>query len=75
MAASHALHEIERARVHHVAVSKPKLDWAALIDRKTAMIMNIPTNMARAMEKRQVEVIIGRLPSQLPTSSASASVS
>ena len=59
VAASHALHEIERARVHHVAVSKPKLDWAALIDRKTAMIMNIPTNMARAMEKRQVEVIIG----------------
>jgi glutathione reductase (NADPH) len=59
VAASRALHEIERAQVHHVAVSKPKLDWAALIDRKTGNDHNIPTNMARAMEKRQVEVIIG----------------
>ena len=36
VAAGHALHEIERARVHQVALDKPKLDWAALIDRKTA---------------------------------------
>jgi len=57
VAASRALHEIERAQVHHVAVSKPKLDWAAPIDRKAAMIMNIPTNMARAIEKRQAEVM------------------
>jgi glutathione reductase (NADPH) len=30
-----------------------------LIDRKTAVIKDIPGNMARAMEKRQVEVVRG----------------
>jgi glutathione reductase (NADPH) len=59
VAAGHALQEIERAKVHQVALGKPKLDWAALIDRKTAMIKDIPANMARAMEKRQVEVVRG----------------
>ena len=34
VAAGHALHEIERARIHHIAVATPKLDWAALIARK-----------------------------------------
>jgi len=33
VAAGHALHEIERAGIHHIAVDRPKLDWAALIDR------------------------------------------
>src|SRR5437660_11939571 len=37
VAAGHALHEIERASVHHIAVGKPKLDWAALIDREKDM--------------------------------------
>jgi len=59
VAAGHALHEIERAGVHHIAVGKPKLDWAALIDREKAMIKDIPDNLARAMERRQVEVIRG----------------
>jgi glutathione reductase (NADPH) len=59
VAAGHALHEIERSRVHQVALGKAELDWAALIDRKTAMIKDIPGNMARAMEKRQVEVVRG----------------
>ena len=59
VAAGHALHEIERAPVHQVALGRPRLDWAALIDRKTAMIKDIPANIARAMEKRQVEVIRG----------------
>ena len=27
VAAGHALHEIERASIHHIAVGKPKLDW------------------------------------------------
>jgi choline dehydrogenase-like flavoprotein len=48
VAAGHALHEIERARVHQIAPGKPKLDWAALIDRKTAIIKGVPANMARA---------------------------
>jgi len=59
VAAGHALHEIERARVHHIAVGRPKLDWAALIDREKAMIRDIPGNLARAMDRRHVEVIKG----------------
>jgi len=59
VAAGHALHEIERASVHHIAVGKPKLDWAALIDREKDMIKDIPTNLARSMARRQVEVIKG----------------
>src|SRR5258706_2892909 len=34
VAAGHALPEIERAAIHHISVGKPKLDWAAFIDRK-----------------------------------------
>jgi glutathione reductase (NADPH) len=59
VAAGHALHEIERASVHHIAVGKPKLDWAALIDREKSIIKGIPENLARAMERRNVEVIKG----------------
>ncbi|MFG3591977.1 dihydrolipoyl dehydrogenase family protein [Bradyrhizobium sp. RDI18] len=59
VAAGHALHEIERASIHHIAVGKPKLDWAALIDREKDMIKDIPANLARAMAKRNVEVIKG----------------
>jgi glutathione reductase (NADPH) len=59
VAAGHALHEIKRASVHHIAVGKPKLDWAALIDREKDMIKDIPANLARSMARRQVEVIKG----------------
>lgn len=59
VAAGHALHEIERASAHHIAVGKPELEWAALIDRERDMIKDIPTNLARSMEKRNVEVIKG----------------
>ena len=59
VAAGHALHEIERASIHHIAVGKPKLDWAALIDREKDMIKDIPANLARSMAKRDVEVIKG----------------
>ena len=60
VAAGHALHEIERAAEHHITVSKPRLDWAALIDREKDMIKDIPDNLARAMARRQVEVIRGQ---------------
>ena len=60
VAAGHALHEIERASIHHIAVGKPKLDWAALIDREKDMIKDIPANLARSMAKRNVEVIKGQ---------------
>ena len=59
VAAGHALHEIERASIHHIAVGKPKLDWASLIDREKDMIKDIPANLARSMAKRDVEVIKG----------------
>ncbi len=59
VAAGHALHEIERAAVHHITVGKPRLDWAALIDREKAMIRDIPANLARSMARREVAVIDG----------------
>src|SRR5919206_1128360 len=59
VAAGQALHEIERASIHHIAVGRPKLDWAKLIDREKDMIKDIPANLARTMERRQVEVIRG----------------
>ena len=59
VAAGHALHEIERAPVHHIAVGKPRLDWAALIDREKDLIKDIPDNLARSMAHRNVEVIRG----------------
>jgi glutathione reductase (NADPH) len=60
VAAGHALHEIDRAFIHHITVGKPKLDWAALIDREKDMIKDIPANLARSMAERNVEVIKGR---------------
>jgi len=59
VAAGHALHEIEQASVHHIAVGKPRLDWAALIDREKDMIKDIPEDLARAMKRRNVAVIKG----------------
>jgi glutathione reductase (NADPH) len=59
VAAGHALHEIKQASVHHITIGKPRLDWAALIDREKDMIKDIPTNLARSMAKRNVEVIKG----------------
>lgn len=59
VAAGHALHEIERAAVHQIAVGKPKLDWSALIDREKHLIKDIPDNLARSMSHRHVEVIRG----------------
>ena len=58
--AGHALHEIERAAIHHISVGKPKLDWVALIDREKDLIKDIPANIARSMAHREVEVIKGR---------------
>src|SRR5258708_28515465 len=57
VAAGHTLHEIERAALHHIAVGKPRLDWAALIDREKDLIKDIPQNLARSMAHRQVEVV------------------
>ena len=59
VAAGHALHEIERAKVHGITVGKPTLDWPALIDREKQMISHIPGALGRLMSDRGVEVIWG----------------
>ena len=59
VAAGHALHEIERARLHCISVGEPKLDWAALIDREKQMISHIPGSLGRLMADRGVKVIRG----------------
>lgn len=60
VAAGQALHDIDRAAIHHISVGKPRLDWSALIDREKDMIKDIPGNLARAMARREVKVIEGR---------------
>ena len=59
VAAGQALHDIERAAQHRIAVGKPKLHWAALIAREKDMIKDIPENLARAMARSSVEVTKG----------------
>jgi glutathione reductase (NADPH) len=60
VAAAHALDEIARAGTHHIAVGKPVLDWAALIDREKAMISAIPGSLEGLMQRRGVEILRGR---------------
>src|SRR6476619_1468090 len=60
VAAAHTLDEIERAKAHPIAIGKPSLDWAALIDREKAMIAGIPGSLADSMNRRGVEVIRDR---------------
>lgn len=52
VAAAHALHEIELAKVHGIEIGAPKLDWAKLIDREKAMIASIPKRMEDLARKR-----------------------
>jgi glutathione reductase (NADPH) len=60
VAAAHAMHEIERAGQHCIAVGEPKLDWAALIAREKAMIKDLPARMEGALKNRAVTLIRGR---------------
>jgi glutathione reductase (NADPH) len=60
VAAAQALHDIDRAPVHHIAVDGARLDWAALIDREKAMISNVPAKLTRTLARRGVELIRGR---------------
>lgn len=59
VAAANCLDEISRAATHHVAVEKPSLDWAALIEREKRMIEGIPGSLAGSLARRDVEVIAG----------------
>jgi glutathione reductase (NADPH) len=52
VAAAHALHEIEAAKVHGIEVGEPKLDWAKLIGREKAMIAPIPQRLEGLARKR-----------------------
>ena len=45
VAAAHAMHEIEIAHHNGIEVGPAKLDWTALIDRKSDMIDFIPAAM------------------------------
>jgi glutathione reductase (NADPH) len=58
--AGQALDAIERAPAHHIAVGKPRLDWAALIGREQKMIGHLPDSYAKLMRERGVEVLHGR---------------
>jgi glutathione reductase (NADPH) len=60
VAAAHALDAIEHAKAHHITVGKPRLDWAALIDREKAIIGGIPASLGELMKRRGVEVIRDR---------------
>jgi len=57
VAAAHALHEIGQAHVHRIKVGKPKLDWAALIDREKEMIKGIPDSLEETLQGRGVDLI------------------
>jgi glutathione reductase (NADPH) len=60
VAAAHALHEIAQANVHCIKIGKPRLDWAALIDREKEMISGIPDSLAETMQERGVDVLRDR---------------
>ena len=62
VAAGLALHEILRASAHHIAVGRPKLDWPGVSAREKATIKDIPDNLTRVLERRQVKVIRGEAP-------------
>jgi glutathione reductase (NADPH) len=59
VAAAHALHEIEQAKVHCIAVGEPRLDWGALIEREKALISHIPGALAKTLAERGVTVLRG----------------
>ncbi len=52
VAAAHAMHEIEQAPIHGIEVSKPKLNWAKLIEREKNLIDFIPEAMQGLAKKR-----------------------
>ena len=57
VAAGQALDEIARASGLCIAVGKPRLDWAALIDREKTMISHLPDSFAKTLADRGVEVL------------------
>ncbi|MGH6673526.1 MAG: dihydrolipoyl dehydrogenase family protein [Xanthobacteraceae bacterium] len=57
VAAGHALGEIARAGGHCISVGKPRVDWAALIDREKELISHLPASFAKLMADRGVDVV------------------
>jgi len=52
VAAAHALHEIEIAGIHGIAVGKPRLNWAKLIEREKAMVASLPETLGKVAAGR-----------------------
>jgi glutathione reductase (NADPH) len=57
VAAAHTLDEIARAGAHHIKVGRPKLDWAAMIERKADIIRPLPDRLAGAIRDRGAEIV------------------
>jgi glutathione reductase (NADPH) len=57
VAAGQALEEIARAGGLCISVGKPRLDWAALIDREKRMISPLPDFYAKLLADRGVDVV------------------
>lgn len=60
VAAAHTLDEIAKAGTHKITVGKPKLDWAALIDREKDLIKDLPDRFRQSLDERGVTVIDGQ---------------
>jgi len=52
VAAAHALHEIEIAKVHGIEIGEPRLDWTKLIDREEAMVASVPERLEELARQR-----------------------
>jgi len=57
VAAAHVLEEIAHAGAHHIKVGRPKLDWAAMIQRKADIIRPLPERLAGALRDRGAEIV------------------
>ena len=57
VAAAHSLDEIEKASAHKIKVGRPRLDWAALIDREKELIRDLPAQSEKLLADRGVALI------------------
>ncbi len=59
VAAAQALHQIDLAPAHHIAVGKPKLDWGKLIARERTFVDGVAQAFAESLEKRGIDLFKG----------------
>ena len=60
VAAAQVLHQIELAPEHHIAVGKPSLDWAKLIEREQGFVEGVPEAFEKSLTNRGIELYKGR---------------